>query len=491
MRSSGGFSGGRHYHNNLLQFSDLTYEGSFRPPTGNGLGGLTMYGYMPEPFGALWFDPAGDGGNGSLICAGKSAYGGIGEFSIAARKDPSVEALDVATNLNTPAELTEGKYTFMGGLGGGEYLVGGVMRDGSNMYINGWLFYDAGTGLDYSCFRREYSWNTSSGTVTDPFRIGNIEQKTSGSKWMAGFTAGNFATINNAYWRTLLGGDTFVGMGGTSITSRTSCGPAALAFNKADLATATYAGGPVTAQKCLYYADPSVSGFSANSRMHRGFGTDFSPSFNGMWTMQGMLHPTGWDCIIFFCRGGKGNFCYGGAEYDQAYQANASNNYGYGVGYFCGNEWSFTGPGDSQDTFPTYPEAPRDAANQGQLNTVPGTNFFSDYASAVAGRGNATYAEPYTYVAIAYRLTDLQAAKEGSINPQAIEPYGIWSYNPKQRLVDWFNYGGSGVAYDATNRRIFVMRHRSSLFTTDNTAYNGEFPIVDCYTHALGPRGAS
>jgi hypothetical protein len=480
-----GLSGGD--RNNLMMFSHLQYLGSFRPPTGTDESGVGKYSYQPTPFGGAWFDPAGNGGAGTLLIAGRQHAGRIGEFSPvtgANLKNPNVEALNAATEINAPAELTEGKYTQIGSGGGGDYLIGGVMVDGSNMYVNGYIFYDAGGApgdKQYSCFRRERSFNTSSGTVTDPFRIGNVEFKNATSRWMAGFTAGNFYTINDEIWRTRLGGDTAVGMGGVSILSRASCGPAMLTFNKADLATASQAS-EVTVNKCLYYGDPSIAGYTSGIEMLTQYGSvleDRSPQFNGMWTWQGSFHPKGWDSVLFFCRTGVGEFCYGGSVTHPNDQA---VNYPAGHKHYCGPKNTYT-----DEAALSYPYVPREATRQGEA--IGASTYIAQHASAVQGRPNATYSEPYTYYVMAYRLSDLWDAKLGNRTPWSIKPYGLWAYNPPKGLPNWYTYGGGGVAYDATNRLLYVFRHRSSLFGTEGTDYNGEWPIVDVYTHPLGANG--
>jgi hypothetical protein len=100
--------------------------------------------------------------------------------------------------------------------------------------------------------------------------------------------------------------------------------------------------------------------------------------------------------------------------------------------------------------------------------------LYAQFQGAVAGRDNATYAEPYVNWVAAYRASDLWQAKLGNINPWDIEPYGVW---PNPRDTDdttIAQYGGGGVAHDVAGRRIFVSKR------------NSESSAVDVYTYTAG-----
>jgi hypothetical protein len=449
---------GRHRKFNLMGFNDLTYAYSFYYPFSlDETGQRTDWGYLTAPHGALWYDPAGNPGalgtnpsTGSLISVGHDQANQIGEITIPA-------SAGTATTLQVPKELSEdlARQYLRAGSNMVECKCGGVMRNGSELYMNYYEFYDGGSNKIRSLWKREYSWDDASGTVTGGFRIGNIEQ-CGGTNWVASFTGGNFTPIPTTTWQTRFDGDHMVGLGCTSVIGRTSGGPAAAAFYAADVAAHTTVstnteGTAIAARKLLHYPDPTVQ---PSGHLLRSYGEDYSAIFNGVTTWQGMAMPYGWDTVLFFGRGGRGCFCYGGAYTPTATQ-NANP---LGVKYYCGSRWGYEAGQAFEDG----------------SGTAPANGLYAQFQGAVAGRDNATYAEPYVNWVAAYRASDLWQAKLGNINPWDIEPYGVW---PNPRDTDdttIAQYGGGGVAHDVAGRRIFVSKR------------NSESSAVDVYTYTAG-----
>lgn len=90
----------------IIPHKDLTYMGAFQLPQGNQ--GVSSYGY--GGLGMTW-NPAGNGGAGSLFISANPQYQGIGEVSIPALKTvtmSTINTLNTATALQSVTDITNG-----------------------------------------------------------------------------------------------------------------------------------------------------------------------------------------------------------------------------------------------------------------------------------------------------------------------------------------------------------------------------------------------
>jgi hypothetical protein len=127
-----------------------------------------------------------------------------------------------------------------------------------------------------------------------------------------------------------------------------------------------------------------------------------SPLFNGTTQIRGAAFPPGSRSVLFFGRQGVGEFCYGGGEE-------------------C-----------------------------------------SDPVSSYQG----THAYPYVHQVWAYDALDLQAVKDGLMEPWEVQPYALW------RLEEMDSNGSAtlaGAAYDPASGRVYL------------TEAYGEEPVVHVY----------
>lgn len=82
------------------------------------------------------------------------------------------------------------------------------------------------------------------------------------------------------------------------------------------------------------------------------------------------------------------------------------------------------------------------------------------------------HAYPYVYKIWAYRLSDLLAVKAGTITPEAVQPYNVWTFTlPNENKNGAHELGG--VAYDPATKRLFVV---------ENSALPAGEPIIHVFT---------
>ena len=193
-------------------------------------------------------------------------------------------------------------------------------------------------------------------------------------------------------------------MSNINIIYRTSFGPAAFAFNPADIGVKN----PVPATALLYYDDNSgkngatcathwtVGDYSYQDGCNGGaVGTIVS----GSDLIDGVVFPDGSKSVLFFGRHGD-TYCYG------------------------------TGGASGGDCYD--PES--------------------------SDKGLHGY--PYHYRIWAYNADDLAAVKAGTKNPWEVAPYAYW--NVTFPIPGW-KYYIDGATYDSTNKRIYVsMDHGDS-----------------------------
>jgi hypothetical protein len=265
----------------LLQQADLVYQGAFKLPSGT--------------FGASNFDRGGQAlaynpANNSLFILGNST-GTVGEISIPNPVDStSLSALPTATVLQDLVKATEGVCTNFGCAGS---LTGGLLVHNGKLIITKYGYYDATNLQVTSHFTRPL--NLSTGQVTGAHQI--QAQTPAGSKTLmkAGFFSGYMTPIPQA-WQSALGGPAITGNGPLGIISRTSYGPAAFAFDPANLGVID----PVPATPLVYYPQD-----------HQTLGWGTNPSPYGTTEIHGIVFPDNSSTVLYFGRQGRGPACYG------------------------------------------------------------------------------------------------------------------------------------------------------------------------------------
>ena len=266
----------------LLQFADLAYLGGFRLPANatNGdnfdFAGITVA-----------YNPA----NNSLFVG--SRKGNVAEVSIPAApvNSSSPAAMPFGTFLQPFADPTEGHFSEIAASGAS---LSGLMVYGGKLYGTGSIYYDATNAQTVSHFSRATNLSQSS--------FSGMAQVWDTGK--AGFVA-SYMTPVPAEWQSVLGGPAVTGQCCVPIVTRTSLGPAAFAFNPANVGAMS----AVPATPLLYYPNehPTLGSWEASN-----------PTYGAAVEMGGMAVIAGTRTAIYIGRNGVGPFCYGNGTNNQA-----------------------------------------------------------------------------------------------------------------------------------------------------------------------------
>jgi hypothetical protein len=356
----------------LLASSDLVYQGAFLLPE-SGLD-RTSFSYGGT---ALAYNAAND----SLFAVGHDWYQLTAEVTI----PPLVESADLddletASFLQPFTDATNGKIDKTGGT---TNKIGGQLVYRGRLYGTSYIYYDASGSQVVSHWARP-STSLSSGKATGLYQVGELG---------AGMVSGYLTEIPAA-WRGALGGPVLTGNCCLSIISRTSFGPAAFAFDPAQLGATN----PVPDTPLVYYptAHPEVGDWDAT----------WSPAdgvfFNGTTAMRGVVFPTDTRSVLFFGTQGTGEFCYGEGTDDPSL---------VGLPTGDGSTWCYDPDGSSK----------------------------------------GTHGYPYVAEVWAYDANDLLAVRDGTKQPWDVKPYATWTLSLP------FGSGQiGGAAYDPATGSIYV-----------------------------------
>jgi hypothetical protein len=347
------------YAAELLQLQDLVYQGGFRVPQGQH--GSSTFEWCKTC--QMTFDPAGNGGAGSLFMVGHDHQQQIGEFSLATPVNTSNPA-----SMNT-ATMLQNFVDVVGAISGtakntppaGTVNVNGLLVEGSTLYVNFFFYYDADGSQQLNYFKSTRTLTTSG--LLGPYQVGTPPFDTGsccGSA--AGFTSGSIIPVPSAY-QSALGGTHMTGLCCVGIASRTSWGPAALTMNLANLGSTIPL--PTTT---LFFASQThpITGWATTNNF-----------YNGSTEPGGWVFPTGTKSMLFFGRHGTGPWCYGPGTTDPALAFTPSP---------TGEPWCYD----------------------------------------LEGQAKGGHAYPYRYQIYAYNVDDAAAVKAGTKLPYDVRPYGTW-----------------------------------------------------------------
>lgn len=326
----------------LLQQADLHYLGAFRLPATEANGDSFASGGGP-----LAFNPD----RHSLFVGARS--GRVAEVSVPAPSiTADIAALPFATYLQPFADPADGRIAEIAADGAN---LSGLLVFGQRLYGTGLIYYDANNTQTVSHFSRPLTLSERG--------AGPVQQV--GTRGRTGFVAGYMALVPPE-WQSRLGGPAITGQCCVPIVSRTSWGPAAFAWDPADLARRA----PVTATPLVYYDSE-----------HQTLGpwNGSNPTYGGTIQMGGLALIDRTRTALFVGRNGTGPFCYGEGTADQA------------------------------------------LANR----TAPdGEKYCYDPAYSVKGQ----HAYPYRYQMWAYDLADWASVRAGAKEPWEVKPYGVWPF---------------------------------------------------------------
>ena len=261
----------------LVSQNDLTYQGSFRVPYGDG----SSESSLSWGGAGLGYNPNRD----SLFITGHNWHQLTAEISIPALgQSPTPLALPQASFLQRPEDAADGKLPAAFGPDGSSFeRIGGYLVDGDDLIVSGYNFYDAANQQRQSHLVTDIDLGSSSDFValTDQVQ----------PRWLSGAM-----TNIPAAWQAAFGGDTFMtGLSGISIVSNSSVGPSAATFTRQSLT------GSNPAELVLGYplSDP-LDDYEAQSEL-----------WNGTSEVRGMVFPEETSSVLYFGTHGVGEFCYG------------------------------------------------------------------------------------------------------------------------------------------------------------------------------------
>jgi hypothetical protein len=325
-----------------IEFSNLSYLGAFRLPAETVNGDSFSIGGR-----ALTFNPQGN----SLFVSTRA--GRVAEVSIPTLgSSTDVNALPFASFVQPFFDPMEGKLSQVATDG---VNLEGLMVYGNRLYGTASIYYDAQNTQSVSHFSRSLR-------LDEPSFQGWSKVWETGK---TGFVAGAMAEIPNE-WRALLGGPAATGQCCIPIVSRTSWGPAAFAFDPAQVGQAS-----VSATPLLYYTGE-----------HQTLGPwdGSNPVYGASMKLGGMAIIAGTRTVLYFGRNGTGVNCYGNGTADQTLV--------------------------------------------GQI-AADGAHWCYDPTSSDKG----SHAYPYRYQIWAYDLNDFAAVKAGQKQPWEVVPYGVWPFD--------------------------------------------------------------
>jgi len=323
-----------------LSLENLAYQGAFRLPAEEVDGDSFSLGGGP-----LAFNPS----NGSLLVGTRA--GRVAEVSIPVPVNSAdIGALSFAKLLQPFVDPTGGQMKEVGP----DANLAGLLVSGQQLIGTGLIYYDANNTQSVSHFVR-------------PVALGQpatVRIKSVGEKGRSGFVAGYMAAVPPE-WQTALGGPAITGQCCVPIISRTSFGPAAFAFNPADLDRDDRA----SVTPLVYYD-------SEHQTLGKFDGS--GPSFGGTTMMGGVAVINGTSTALFAGSNGTGPFCYGNGTADKSLD-----------------------------------------------NTVgpDGAKYCFDPTTSDKGQ----HAFPYHYQLWAYDLNDWARVRAGKQDPWRVQPYGVWN----------------------------------------------------------------
>jgi hypothetical protein len=324
-----------------LALTDLVYEGGFRLPRESANGDSFSFGGKP-----MAFNPTGP----SLFIS--SHKGRLAEVTIPDLVNSSdVNALPFAKFLQGFADPTEGKLTQVAADGGAG--LSGLLVRANQLFGTASIYYDANNSQRLSHFSRS-------------LRLAESSFQGWSQVWdtgKTGFVAGFMALIPDE-WQSRLGGTALTGQCCIPIVSRTSWGPAAFAFDLAQVGRSKIEASPL-----VYYdsAHPTLGAWDESSESY-GIATG----------MGGVVVVARTRSALYFGRNGIGPACYG------------------------------TG-------------TPTESLHEKPVGD--GSKYCYDPTNA----GKGTHAYPYRYQVWAYDLEDFAAVRTGKRKPWDVKPYGIWA----------------------------------------------------------------
>jgi len=444
----------------LVYPSDLQYMGAFRGPEGGNDYNFTKYsGY------GLSYDPAGNGGSGSIFavyCSNGVDYTSVGEITI-----PSPILSSTITSLNSaaftsrnpaPVDATEGQM-YTSGIPNNLYL----NMFGTAVYNNK-LIMAANVGyaneIPAGIWRRPLTLSTT-GSLEGPVSLYSVDYPSPRLK------SGQMCEVPSS-WRTALGGPILTSTGSLSINAGLSQGLDAFAFDPDNIASVGFISGTLPSQSGVPAGSVKLAAATSGALSGRmigltsGTGYEFNKS-------SGVRRITAWDNTtkIATLDSAFSNAVDTTTTYKVFQTITSSTLLMYPGPY--GTSTPLEDNGYLLEIFTFAPALFTDAWQYAGLCIPHGTNslLFFGRSGNDFSRYNSTQSQydpifpnktgprgyPYYYRCWAYDLNDLAAVKAGTKTSHEVNPYAVWNFSLP---VNGSSADINGLCYDHVNKNIII-----------------------------------
>ena len=399
----------------LLFQSALSYQGAFRVPF------VSETGYAGGTYGGIGYDPAGNGGAGSIFMRLNGAVASVMEFSIPTPVNSgTLGALPVATQLQLSTDVLNGQTGSINTSSStaSTEAIGLHVSDGY-LFVSANNWYDANNAQRKSHFRRSRTLSDNTGIIGPTlvtFAVNGAWNWTGYSTTqISRWTGGVMCNIPSA-WQTPLGGKVLTGFGGQAINSSISNGPTATAFDPAALTSTA----DVTGTLSLGY--PYVGSLAPDDAQPLVLALPAHGAANSTWNVTGKTYgvafPDNYRTLLYMGRIGTGAYSYG---------------------------------------------APGNVDSNSGITIVDPSN-----------PSQGSHAYPYRYKVWAYDANDLAAVVAATKAPHEVKPYSEWFLTLPFEVTNSSHI--MHMAYDDANRKLFVAA------ADQDTSGSNPRPLVHVFT---------
>lgn len=428
----------------LVYASDFTYLGAFAYPSSMGIDGSYA--------GPIAYNPAGNGGAGSLFVRGHQNSNQVAEISIPSQASwaqsdaaPVPQGVLLGGNYGDPLE---GQLLTSGITSGGVVLIKGLMVYGGKLYVTAHGDY---TYNSASWFWRRPLSLTTTGALEGPFSIAG-PSPWSNERWWAGYMSPVPTSL-----QAKLGGPVIAGLSAQSIVTATSDGPAIGSFAPSSLDGLSAIRGTVpagaTQTSMVIAAGSATSGAYVNWRIvqaNGAIGTGVVTAYDGATKIATIASwgaaptPGAGYALIPRLQGIQL------AKY-------ASGELQYGVAWGHTGVFNWTGRDIAGVCVPNGTRSVLAFGKCGNGLYNYGISYISN--GGIRQWSNSDYSDtpgekayPYIPRIWCYNTDELEQVRLGNVQPNAVKPYAVINFNFP------FKTDGipTGVAWDGIGRRLFL-----------------------------------
>lgn len=315
--------------------------------------------------------------NNSLFLTGHEQFQRTAEVAIPTLLSTgSVDSIQRAQFIQSPTDATNGQLPGIAPSVDDNFArIGGYLVVDGQLVISGYHFYDAANAQTKSHFVTD----TELSQPSQPFTLSSDVPP----RWLGG----PMATIPTE-WQTAFGGDSYLtGIGGISIASNSSVGPAAATYGANDLTGSSSA--------------TLVVGYPLENPL------DTPTSQSNVWNLtsevRGMVFPNDTNSVLFFGTHGTGAYCYGTGDAcgdaAQPYQGTHAPPYRYQVWAYDAEELAAVHAGMRPPESPLpYSVWELDLPYSSDAHQITGTAYDPETGRIFVGQGRADGDLPVIHV---------------------------------------------------------------------------------------------